>query len=104
MQRKCQNIKSSAIGLHFLQNKDWANNYNDQQFSILCKARSTFHLSALEAIYIKTQIYFISPERIRLLIAYFTLVGVHPTLAIFHLYSYLFSPAASSNQRLPLVN
>jgi len=46
----------SAItaGLHLLQNKQCANNYNDQQFSILTRARSAFHLSALEATYIKT--------------------------------------------------
>ena len=60
--RKCkENTKTtkvpqcdSAIGLHLLQNKDCASNYNDQQFSILSRARSTFHLSALEATYIKT--------------------------------------------------
>jgi len=43
----------SVIGLH-LQNKDCANNYNDQQVSILSRTRSTFHLSALEATCIKT--------------------------------------------------
>jgi len=30
------------------------NDYNDQQYSILCKEKSMFHLSALEATYIKT--------------------------------------------------
>jgi len=40
-------------------------------------------------------------SRIRLLIANFTLVGVHPTLIIFHLCSFLSSPAASTNQRPP---
>jgi len=42
------------IELHLLQNKQCANNYNDQQFSILAKARSAYHLSALEATYNKT--------------------------------------------------
>jgi len=45
-----------------------------------------------------------SPERIRLLIANFTLLGVYPTQTIFHLYNSLFSPAASTNQRAPLFN
>jgi len=47
----------SAIGLHIFQNKQCANNYNDQQFSILARARSAFRLLALEAreaTYIKT--------------------------------------------------
>jgi len=44
----------SAIGQHLLLNKQCANNYNDQQFSTLARARSAFHLSALEATYIKT--------------------------------------------------
>jgi len=44
----------SAIGLHLLQNKQCAIIYNDQQFSILARARTAFHLSALEATYIKT--------------------------------------------------
>ena len=39
----------SAIGLHLLQNDECAKFYNDQQFSILAKARTPFHLAALEA-------------------------------------------------------
>ena len=35
-------------------NKGYANNYNDQQFSILAKARTSSHLAALEAIFIKS--------------------------------------------------
>jgi len=35
VQRKCQNIKGSAIGLQLLQNKDCVNNYNNQQILIL---------------------------------------------------------------------
>ena len=45
----------SAIGLHLLQNPDCAGHYHDRQFSILAKARTQFHLAALEAIFIKTQ-------------------------------------------------
>jgi len=43
----------SKSGLHLLQNKQYANNYNDEQFSILARARSPFQLSTLEATYIK---------------------------------------------------
>ena len=42
----------SAIGLHLLQNDECAKFYNDQQFSILAKAQTPFHLAALEATYI----------------------------------------------------
>ena len=42
----------SAIGTHLLTNKACAAHYNDKQFSILSKARSEFHLSVLESIYI----------------------------------------------------
>ena len=45
----------SAIGLHLLQNPDCTAHYHDQQFSVLAKARTQFHLTALEAIFIKTQ-------------------------------------------------
>ena len=45
--------RDSAIGLHLLQNDECAKFYNDQQFSILAKARTSFHLAALEATYIK---------------------------------------------------
>ena len=44
----------SAIGLHLLQNPVCAAHYHDRQFSILAKARTQFHLAALEAILIKT--------------------------------------------------
>jgi len=44
------------------------------------------------------------PERIRLLIANFTLAFFHPTLTILRLYSSLSSPAASTNQRPPCLN
>ena len=45
----------SAIGLHLLLNPDCAVHYHDRQFSILGKARTQFHLVALEVIFIKTQ-------------------------------------------------
>ena len=43
----------SAIGLHLMQNPECAIQYSNDQFSILAKARSIFHLSVLEATYIK---------------------------------------------------
>ena len=43
----------SAIGQHLLQNKTCANNFNTNQFSILAKARTQFHLSTLEATFIR---------------------------------------------------
>ena len=43
----------SAIGQHLLENNRCAANYNDAQFSILDTSRSPFHLSLLEASYIK---------------------------------------------------
>jgi len=45
---------TTKVILHLLQNKECTNHYNHQQFSILARARSAFHLSALEATYIKT--------------------------------------------------
>ena len=58
--RKCK-IKSiathqqcgSVIGLHLMKNPECATQYSNDQFSILAKARSIFHLSVLEATYIK---------------------------------------------------
>ena len=56
--RDCKTKTSSshkcdfAIGLHLLQNDECAKFYIDQQFSILAKARTPFHLAALEATYI----------------------------------------------------
>jgi len=44
----------SAIGLHLLRNPTCAQNYYHKQLSILAKSRSPFHLSVLEAIFIKT--------------------------------------------------
>ena len=44
----------SAIGFHLLCNPTCAQHYDDSMFSILAKGRSPFHLSALEATFIKT--------------------------------------------------
>ena len=44
----------SSIGTHLLQNPDCAQHYDDNMFSILAIGRSPFHLSALEATFIKT--------------------------------------------------
>ena len=58
--RSCKPIRSfkaetsfSAIG-HLLQNPTCAREYNDNKFSILARGRTSFHLSTLEATYIKT--------------------------------------------------
>ena len=47
-------ISSSAIGQHLLHNQLCAQNYSDDKFSILAHGRTAFHLSTLEATYIKT--------------------------------------------------
>ena len=59
--RSCKPIKSfktetsfSAIRQHLLQNPTCARKYNDNKFSILACGRTSFHLSTLEATYIKT--------------------------------------------------
>ena len=57
-QRNCKKTSTeincdSAIGQHLLQNKTCANNFNTNQFSILAKARTQFHLSTLEATFIR---------------------------------------------------
>ena len=44
----------SAIGQHLLQNPTCVREYNDGKFSILARGRTSFHLSTLEATYIKT--------------------------------------------------
>ena len=61
MARFCKPIGSfkaqtsfSAIGQHPLQNPTCAREYNDNKFSILARDRTFFHLSTLEATYIKT--------------------------------------------------
>ena len=45
----------SAIGQHLIQNPACAKTYTDYNFRIIGQARSSFHLSVLESVYIKTQ-------------------------------------------------
>ena len=45
----------SAIGQHFIANPECAKTYSDDNFRIIGQARSSFHLSVLESVYIKTQ-------------------------------------------------
>ena len=56
----CKNISSkinceSAIGQHLLMNPECAKTNTDDNFRIIRQARSSFHLSVLESVYIKTQ-------------------------------------------------
>ena len=58
--RICKNNKSkinceSAIGQHLITNPECAKTYTDDNFRIIGQARSSFHLSVLESVYIKTQ-------------------------------------------------
>ena len=46
-------FSKSAIGQHLLGNPMCAQYYNDKQFTIFSFGRWSFHLSALEAVYIK---------------------------------------------------
>ena len=58
--RMCKNSNSimksdSAIGQHLIENPECAKTYSDDNFRIVGQARSSFHLSVLESVYIKTQ-------------------------------------------------
>ena len=58
--RICKNNKSkiyceSAIGQHLIANPECAKTYTGDNFRIIGQARSSFHLSVLESVYIKTQ-------------------------------------------------
>ena len=58
--RLCKNNNSkinceSAIGQHLLTNPQCAKTYKDDNFWIIGQGRSSFHLSVLESVYIKTQ-------------------------------------------------
>ena len=44
----------SAIGQHLLDNAECALYYNKDKFSVLARARTSFHLSVLEATFIKS--------------------------------------------------
>ena len=59
--RFCKPIRSlktktsfSAIAQHLLQNPSCAHEYNENKFFIFVRGRTSFHLSTLEATYIKT--------------------------------------------------
>ena len=47
-------FSKSTIGQYLLDNPMCAKNYSDGKFTILLFGRSSFHLSALEAVYIKS--------------------------------------------------
>ena len=56
----CKNNKfkincESAIGQHLIANPEYAKTYTDDNVRIIGQARSSFHLSILESVYIKTQ-------------------------------------------------
>ena len=58
--RMCNNSNSkmksdSAMGQHLIKNPECAKTYSDDNFRIIGQARSSFHLSVLESVYIKTQ-------------------------------------------------
>ena len=58
--RICKNINpkticDSAIGQHPITYPECAKTYTDDSFRIIGQARSSFHLSMLESVYIKTQ-------------------------------------------------
>ena len=60
LSRSCKNnirpqqFHESAIGQHLLDNAQCALHYSNEKFSILARGRSSFHLSALEATFIKS--------------------------------------------------
>ena len=58
--RMCKNSNSkmksdSAIGQHLIKNPECAKTYSDDNFRVIEQARSSFHLSVLESVYIQTQ-------------------------------------------------
>ena len=64
----CKNYKSkinceSAIGQHLIANLECAKTYTDDNFQIIGQARSSFHLSVLESVYIKTQNLFLCRQK-----------------------------------------
>ena len=44
-----------AIDQHLLENEQYALNYDNKPFSILVKARNSFHLNLLKAVYVETK-------------------------------------------------
>ena len=51
---RSQRFHESAIGQHLLDNAQCALHCSNKKFSILARSRSSFHLSALEATFIKS--------------------------------------------------
>ena len=49
-----QQFRESVIDQHLLDNVQWGLHYNKKKFSILARGRSSFHLSALKATFIKS--------------------------------------------------
>ena len=49
-----QQFRESAIGQHLLDNAQCTLHYNNKKFSILVRGRSSYHLSGLEATFIKS--------------------------------------------------
>ena len=67
--RMCKNsiskMKSdSAIGKYLFTNIECAKTYTDDNFRIIGQARSSFHLSVLESVYIKTQNLVLCKQRV----------------------------------------
>ena len=56
----------SAVGQHLLDSRECASHYNDDKFSILARGCSLFHLSALEATFIKSLKPIVQTKRIGL--------------------------------------
>ena len=52
--KRPRQFHQSAIGQHLLDNAQCALHYSDEKISILARGRSSFHLSALEATFIKS--------------------------------------------------
>ena len=58
-----QQFHESAIGQHLLDNAQCAFHYNSEKFSILARGRFSFHLSALEATFIKSLNYLLRKQK-----------------------------------------
>ena len=83
--------------------------YHDRQFSILAKARTQFHLAALEAIFIKTQppilcrqkefVYFLQMYNKQSLAGVHTKFDIHPIKIIHVIYILFFKVKISMSQK-----
>ena len=59
----CQQFHESGIGQHLLENAQCALHYSNGKFSILARGRFSFHLSALEATFIKSLNLFLCKQK-----------------------------------------